>query len=41
VIDAIAGHDAERAERATRLHMDHVIAVLRSDDLADARAEAG
>jgi DNA-binding GntR family transcriptional regulator len=41
VIDAIARHDAKRAERATRLHMDHVIAVLRSDDLADARAAAG
>jgi DNA-binding GntR family transcriptional regulator len=41
VIDAIARHDAKQAERATRLHMDHVIEVLRRDDVADARAAAG
>jgi DNA-binding GntR family transcriptional regulator len=41
VIEAIARHDAQQAERATRLHLEHVIAVLRGDDEPDARAASG
>jgi DNA-binding GntR family transcriptional regulator len=41
VIEAIARHDGEQAERATRLHLEHVIAVLRGDDEPDARAASG
>jgi DNA-binding GntR family transcriptional regulator len=38
VIEAIAGHDPQQAEQATRVHLEHVIAALRGDDLSDARA---
>jgi DNA-binding GntR family transcriptional regulator len=41
VIEAIARHDAQQAERATRLHLEHVIAVLRGDDELDAQAASG
>jgi len=41
VIEAIARHDAQQAERATRLHLEHVIAALRGDDEPDARAASG
>ena len=41
VIEAIARHDAQQAERATRLHLEHVIAALRGDDEPDAQAASG
>jgi DNA-binding GntR family transcriptional regulator len=41
VIEAIARHDAQPAERATRLHLEHVIAALRGDDEPDAQAASG
>lgn len=41
VIEAIARHDPQQAERATRLHLEHVIAVLRGEDEPDARAASG
>jgi DNA-binding GntR family transcriptional regulator len=41
VIEAIARHDPQQAEGATRLHLEHVIAALRGDDVPDARAASG
>ena len=41
VIEAIARHDAQQAERATRVHLEHVIAALRGEDEPDAQAASG